>query len=960
MKIKKRSGEFRGRNWCTKAREYDELHLESRKNPYYDNAIIAKDIIKGYLNNEFEISEFHDLVNQGVEKDYLTERAGEARQNQLVKSLERYCKSEMRTATFLPKKELEIGDYLISIKPDAVFYDNNNIELVIYRVGKPDITMNGKKRDASVEKCLELYFLLQYGRSLIPKGKYQNVTASYYFLRKNTDSHQKPWDDDFFSEKGGNIVFLEQPYIGGDNTSTPLDTHYLALLEEYSIGKECTDEDCKKCMWNTACNYVKIPELFDRKTNSSKKGKIIPSDTQQAIINFRKGVCRVNAAAGSGKTECMTERGSRMFEEGVKPSEILFITFTNSGAVEMKERICKKCQERGLAIHEDEIQAMTFNTFAYRIVKANYKDCGFTKEPTVVDDVRNSVIVTQLLDENPVDGLDYLNFTMSMPNCRGALDCSKKVFEIIKSENIQPDDPDVLDMIIEEIQEKGYGRFIGSSSIQELMKLYETYDKQLKEDNLLQFADQEPLMHKILEMHPGYLEQFEIKHIIVDEFQDSSDMQLETIRKLTECSCFESLMVVGDDAQSIYGFRNTSTENILHFFDKIGMEGEDLFLVENRRSTPQILDLANKINQLNENRVEKDMIPVRESGKKVIVRGYHSKEEEYKEIAYQIKTLIEQGYQPEDIAFIAYKKSELVAMGAELSRADIPWVLKNPLPLMENPRVKAALSLAEAFYQPDAEQLYFDYLTAKYDGEIFQHCSLVEIKNEVTAMKEQFMDMELLDIPYQRILFHDLLNDLRKDGVKDEIYDSFLELLYQNEDFQSELEYIRNFNIFGERVSKKMEETYQGVVLTTAHSSKGLEWKCVFNSITNYDSKTLHGNSEKIKLKAEEARRLLFVSITRARDLLWISGQYVAYGSKEDRTYNQFLKEVFDALDEEYNPIDPNEELKKLERKKKASARKAKRHMDSATSNEMTEEDKAEYARLTQNAKQVDIFDLLN
>lgn len=279
---------------------------------------------------------------------------------------------------------------------------------------------------------------------------------------------------------------------------------------------------------------------------------------------------------------------------------------------------------------------------------------------------------------------------------------------------------------------------------------------------------------------------------------------------------------------------------------------------------------------------------------------------------------------------------------------------------MENPRVKAALSLAEAFYQPDAEQLYFDYLTAKYDGEIFQRCSLVEIKNEVTAMKEQFMDMELLDIPYQRILFHDLLNDLRKDGVKDEIYDNFLELLYQNEDFQSELEYIRNFNIFGERVSKKMEETYQGVVLTTAHSSKGLEWKCVFNSITNYDSKSLHGNSEKKKLKAEEARRLLFVSITRARDLLWISGQYVAYGSKEDRTYNQFLKEVFDALDEEYNPIDPNEELKKLERKKKAYARRAKRHINSATSNEMTEEEKAEYAKLTKNAKQVNIFNLLN
>lgn len=104
-----------------------------------------------------------------------------------------------------------------------------------------------------------------------------------------------------------------------------------------------------------------------------------------------------------------------------------------------------------------------------------------------------------------------------------------------------------------------------------------------------------------------------------------------------------------------------------------------------------------------------------------------------------------------------------------------------------------------------------------------------------------------------------------------------------------------------------MEQKYQGVVLTTAHSSKGLEWKAVFNSISGYDSASLHTSGPKHQKKVEEARRLLFVSMTRARDLLYITGQYVAYGPKDDRTYNQFLREVFEAEDIPYCPVDPNE-----------------------------------------------------
>ena len=124
-------------------------------------------------------------------------------------------------------------------------------------------------------------------------------------------------------------------------------------------------------------------------------------------------------------------------------------------------------------------------------------------------------------------------------------------------------------------------------------------------------------------------------------------------------------------------------------------------------------------------------------------------------------------------------------------------------------------------------------------------------------------------------------------------------------------------------------------------------------SITNYDSAPLHTSGPKHKKKVEEVRRLLFVSITRSRDLLYITGQYVAYGSKEDRTYNQFLREVFEAEDIPYCPVDPNEDLKAQQRKNRAAARKKSR--ESAPG--MTAAQKAEYNRQIKGAVQMSIFD---
>ena len=925
--IEKRSSEFRGADRCKVLRNYDGLNgiLDTVKESNFDEAILMKDLMKGYLAGKYKPGEFMGLVEEGLDDEQmLLPEQRKAKAERLCKLFLRAANSEKRQATFVGPKHIVEGEYQVTVFPDAAFFEQDSVEVVLYRLGKPTVTQKGRKQDASVNNCLELYFLLRYARTLVPAGKIWKVKASYYFMRKTTDTADTLSDMDFFSGNGGNVVTLEEVWSDtmGD---TPNDEMFRDQLETYTEGSDmCGEDNCRYCKMYTQCFWQKLPEKYEEKTLSGKQGKIVPSDAQQRVIDFREGYCKVNAGAGTGKTECMTERGARMFEAGTDPHKMLFITFTEAGATEMKERLAKKASARGLNIGTDDIQAMTFNSFDFQIVKENYAELGFTAMPNVIDRVRNYVTITRLLEEKEIPGLDYLNYTMD----HGALACVSKVIEVIKAENLDPDDPASVNNLQHAIIDSGYISSLDTNQLRDILALCKRYNEELKKDNLVQFADQEPLANKFLDAHPDYLEErYGFEHIVVDEFQDSNDGQLDKIKRLCACPSFKSLMVVGDDAQSIYSFRNTSPDNIIHFFTKMGVSGTELFLTENRRSCEEVVELSNAVNDLNTEKVDKTMVSTRGNGGSTRVKGFFKKQDEYAWIADQIGELIDSGVQPEEIAFIAFTKNEISEMSAALSKNRIPWVMKNPLRLMENSRVKAALSLAMAFYEPDATKCYFDYLVAQHDGDLIADMDDDAVTEAVEQLKDSFESMEDLPFDVQRVIFHQMLDDIKGD---DEIYAHFLDLVYANEDLQSELEYIRDFKRYGEKEEKRMEQKYEGVTLVTAHSSKGLEWKYVFNSVSKYDSEYLHKNSRNSKKRLEETRRLLFVSMTRARDSLTVTGQYIAYGTKETGyEQNQFLREVYQILGETYDPVDHEAEKRKAE---KEAAKKESKKENSATS----------------------------
>ena len=162
---------------------------------------------------------------------------------------------------------------------------------------------------------------------------------------------------------------------------------------------------------------------------------------------------------------------------------------------------------------------------------------------------------------------------------------------------------------------------INDVALDKLIRLYDQYQAVLKQKGLIEFDDQEILAFQILDMFPNYLnEKFCFRHIIVDEFQDTSAGQIDFIKRLKEMDTFQSLMVVGDDSQAIFGFRDTSPEYIIHFENYIGDHVDDIYLLENHRSTPEIIAFANALNDLNEDKVEKALVATRPHGAPVIVK----------------------------------------------------------------------------------------------------------------------------------------------------------------------------------------------------------------------------------------------------------------------------------------------------------------------------------------------------
>ena len=596
-------------------------------------------------------------------------------------------------------------------------------------------------------------------------------------------------------------------------------------------------------------------------------------------------------------------------------SHTLFVTFTDAAAMEIRSRMTSIAKNEGHDIEAEDFPVMTFNAFSNNIIKAFYNDLGFTEAPGVVDvnpTARAVKAVALITGDNAIKGLNY---GIPLAKDGGALNLTLKVWDLAKEAELDPNEPGfdkkVLDLAIKDGVAKKM--IDDAGAISQMCDHYQEYLSILKNENLISFADQDTLALQILDMHPEYLDTLGIQHMVVDEAQDSNDKNMEFInrilavmRKKDPNMEHHSLTIVGDDNQSIYGFRKANPQNMIDFDNKIGMTSTKLFMTQNFRSKQEILDPANALVALNVNRIDKPCVAARGNGGKYTLQGYDSVDEELDAIVDRVAEMINSGITPRDIAVLSFKKATLQKLAAKLSKKGVTWVIKAPLKLIENSRVHGAIEFMQAFKDPTMSKPYFEYLIPLTDGHLLDNeegLSEEEMQEKIQSLigevRSEVMSINNGDPNQGRLKLHEMLEAINVGD--DELYTKWLDMMYQhgseaekafqldpannNHPLIEEIAWIDYFAEFGADTELKMDQDYEGVVLSTAHSSKGLEWPYVINTISDYDNARLH-RAQNV-LDVEETRRLLFVSMTRAREELLVTGAYVAY-KKDDEVYNQF------------------------------------------------------------------------
>ncbi|MDD5154930.1 MAG: ATP-dependent helicase [Candidatus Omnitrophica bacterium] len=599
------------------------------------------------------------------------------------------------------------------------------------------------------------------------------------------------------------------------------------------------------------------------------------NSSQLEAATSATGALLVIAGAGSGKTRVIEYRVLNLVQNNIEPSSILLLTFTREAARRMLSRATRhhpRCKY---------VDGGTFHSFAYKILKKYAKDIGFDESFSILDEPDAHEAIRR---------------------CCVELGLSDKTKRFPRSSTLK----DIISISInkgasiEHILEREYPQFITyTKEIESLRKKYAAYKLQknyLDYDDLLTFLkillENDKLRDKITRKY---------RFIMVDEYQDTNSLQGDITYLLGKEH--GNVMVVGDDAQSIYGFRGASHANIMEFPKKFS-HCKIIKLEENYRSTQQILDLANAVMEDMENKYSKCLVASRgDSGDRPGLIFFKDAYGEAEWICDKVMEFREDGTDLSEQAVLFRSSYISILLQAELSKRNIPYQVFGGLKFYETAHVKDLLSylkvianpkdelswsrlllliegigpktaeriLAEIAPYPDisgiSDKVFKQYDTKyKYSAELAKLGAAIKKANEDKYNVEERLGIALdYYIPLLKDKFDDWplrLNDL--ETLKDIAsgYNSLPELLA---DFAIESP---ERGVFKVEAAKRDDE--RPLTLSTIHSAKGLEWKNVFIlglSDGVLPSSLALGDEEEI----EEERRIFYVAVTRAKDNLFLS-----------------------------------------------------------------------------------------
>jgi DNA helicase-2/ATP-dependent DNA helicase PcrA len=635
---------------------------------------------------------------------------------------------------------------------------------------------------------------------------------------------------------------------------------------------------------------------------------------QYAAVTAPPGPLLVIAGAGSGKTRTLTYRVAYLLENGVEPRNILLLTFTNKAARQMLDRVVNL-----LPVDATGLWGGTFHSIGNRMLRRHGSAIGFSSGFTIMDredqkDLLNAVVAGAGIDPKE----------MRFP--KG--DVLADIFSFV----VNTERP------LDELLAEKFPYFL--PLLEQIRDVQARYERRKKATNSLDFDD---LLEKTLgmlkqndEIAAHYRRQFQF--ILVDEYQDTNKIQADFIDLLA--AEHQNVMVVGDDAQSIYSWRGANFQNILEFPRRYPKA--QVFKIElNYRSVPEILEVANAAIAQNVRQFRKNLSAVRLTNEfKPAVVALNDGSEQAQFVAQRILELRDEGVDLNEIAVLYRAHYHAVELQLELSRRGIPYQITSGIRFFEQAHIKDVAAFIRFVANPRDEVAFkrmvrllpgiggksADALWSKWEQTLNENAVITSWNDRMAGMPVSSRARK----SWQQLL--DTLDEIAPGGesiaptemitsVVEAIYDDYARANFANyelrkEDLSQLAAFARQFKDANEFLSQlalisnvdaeasvTQTNEQESVNLSSVHQAKGLEFHTVF-VIWLTDGMFPSSRSLETRDAIEEERRLFYVAVTRAKDELYLTYPHMrlnaGYGDMFQRP-SRFLKEIPSQLVEDWN-----------------------------------------------------------
>lgn len=636
-------------------------------------------------------------------------------------------------------------------------------------------------------------------------------------------------------------------------------------------------------------------------------------ESQRKAVEYIEGPSLVIAGAGSGKTRVLTTKIAFLSAHGLKPWNILALTFTNKAAREMRERVA--------AIVGEEVAKYlvmgTFHSVFAKILRKEAPLLGYTSKFTIYDRTDSTSLVKNIVKGM---GLDVKVYKPSIVLSK----ISQAKNNLILAEEYF-NDPDIL-------------KRDDSDKVPEVGHIYMKYQQRLKASDAMDFDDLLVKMYILLTTHEEvrrkYVDRFNF--VLVDEYQDTNRTQARILWLLTRER--QMVCVVGDDAQSIYAFRGADIGNILNF-TRIFPDARLFKLERNYRSTKSIVDAANSVIAHNRNRIPKDVYSLAGAGQKIEIYPTESDVEEAERVVKSVcKTNADNGVPYSEIAVLYRKNAQSRVIEEALRKSGVPYRVYGGLSFYERKEVKDAIAYFRMTVNPNDDEAFrrvVNYPARGIGNTTLEKLMSVATNNGISlwetvntfAAKElgvsattygrisKFVAMingfaakageldayalgnEILEESGVRTEIVTDTSDLSRKENLDELINALYDFVAQETETNGSAENATIENYLADVAlltdADKNDADKEKVSLMTIHSAKGLEFSAV--CIVGLEEEIFPGHQAFFDSRElEEERRLFYVALTRAKEYCYISYARFrfSYGNVTESDPSRFVKEL--------------------------------------------------------------------